>query len=165
MLRVEYAQTSDRTMKALTGLTRPAFRALVPLFSQALYAKAVDRDPPRQRRPGGGGKSTLSTVEAKLFFILMYVKCYPTFDVTAVLYGVNRSHTYRWTVHLLPVLEKALGQVVVLPERQIHSADAFWTRFPSARPCLSMAASAPRSGLKRLHSKKPTTRAKKATHP
>jgi hypothetical protein len=79
MLRVEYALTSDRTMKALSGLTRPAFRALVPIFGQALYNKALDRDPPRHRRPGGGGKSTLSTVEAQLFFILMYVKCYPTF--------------------------------------------------------------------------------------
>ena len=34
MLRVEYALTSDRTMKALTGLTRPAFRALIPVFNK-----------------------------------------------------------------------------------------------------------------------------------
>lgn len=133
MLRVEYALTSDRTMKALSGLTRSSFRALVPIFGQALYKKALDRDPPRQRSPGGGGQSNLSTVEAKLFFILMYVKCYPTFDVAAVLYGVNRSQAYRWTQHLLPVLEKALGQAVVLPERQIHQVEAFWTRFPTAQ--------------------------------
>jgi hypothetical protein len=105
----------------------------VPIFGQALYTKALDRDPPRHRRPGGGGKSTLSTVEAQLFFILMYVKCYPTFDVTGVLYGVNRSQAHRWTQRLLPVLEKALRQAVVLPERQIHQAEAFWTRFPTAK--------------------------------
>ena len=79
MLRVEYALTSDRTMKALTGLTRPEFRALVPAFGQALYDQALQRDPPRQRRPGGGGPATLKTAAAKLFFILIYVKCYPTF--------------------------------------------------------------------------------------
>ncbi|MGY8880725.1 MAG: hypothetical protein ACKVKV_08655 [Dehalococcoidia bacterium] len=71
MLRVEYALTSDRTMKALTGLTRPAFRALIPVFDQALYEKALHRAQPRQRLPGGGGPARLKTAEAKLFFILM----------------------------------------------------------------------------------------------
>jgi hypothetical protein len=104
MLRVEHALTSDRTMKARSGLTRSAFRALVPIFGQALYTKALDRDPPRHRRQGGGGKSTLSTVEAQLFFILMYVKCDPTFDVTSALYGVNRSQAHHWTQRLLLVL-------------------------------------------------------------
>lgn len=132
MLRVEYAMTSDRTMKALTGLTRSAFRALVPSFGQALYDQALDRDPPRQRRPGGGGQSTLATVDAKLFFILMYVKCYPTFDVAGVLYGVHRSRAHRWTQRLLLVLERALGKAVVLPERQIHDVEAFFRRFPTA---------------------------------
>ena len=68
MVRVEYALTSDRTMKALTGLTRPEFRALVPAFGQALYDQALQRDPPRQRRPGGGGPAMLKTAAAKLFF-------------------------------------------------------------------------------------------------
>ena len=133
MLRVEYALTSDRTMKALTGITRSAFRALVPTFGQALYDQALQRDPPRQRRPGGGGPSTLASVDAKLFFILMYVKCYPTFDVAGVLYGVHRSRAHRWTHSLLPVLERALGQQVVLPERQIHDVEAFFGRFPTAK--------------------------------
>ena len=95
MLRVEYALTTDRTMKALTGLTRSAFHALVPAFDQALHEKALHRNPPRQRRPGGGGPAKLKTAEAKLFFILMYVKCYPTFDVAAVLYGIHQSRAHR----------------------------------------------------------------------
>jgi hypothetical protein len=133
MLRVEYALTSDRTMKALTGLTRSAFRALIPAFDQALYEKALHRAQPRQRLPGGGGPATLKTAEAKLFFILMYVKCYPTFDVAGVLYGVHRSRAHRWTQDWLPVLEKTLGQKMVLPERQIHQVEAFFHRFPTAQ--------------------------------
>ena len=133
MLRVEYALTTDRTMKALTGLTRSAFHALVPAFDQALHEKALHRNPPRQRRPGGGGPAKLKTTEAKLFFILMYVKCYPTFDVAAVLYGVHRSRAHRWTQDWLPVLEKTLGQKMVLPERQIHQVEAFFHRFPTAQ--------------------------------
>ena len=133
MLRVEYALTSDRTMKALTGLTRPEFRALVPAFGQALYDQALQRDPPRQRRPGGGGPATLKTAAAKLFFILIYVKCYPTFDVAAVLYGVHRSRAHRWTQDLLPVLEQTLGYQMILPERQIHEVEGFFQRFPTAQ--------------------------------
>ena len=133
MLRVEYALTSDRTMKALTGLTRPEFRALVPAFGQALYDQALQRDPPRQRRPGGGGPAMLKTAEAKLFFILIYVKCYPTFDVAAVLYGVHRSRAHRWTQDLLPVLEQTLGYQMILPERQIHEVEGFSQRFPTAQ--------------------------------
>ena len=75
----------------------------------------------------------LATVNVKLFFILMYVKCYPTFDVAGVLYGVHRSRAHRWTHSLLPVLERALGQQVVLPERQIHDVEAFFGRFPTAK--------------------------------
>jgi hypothetical protein len=71
MLRVEYALTADRTMKALTGLTRSAFRALIPAFDQALYEKALHLAKPRQRLPGGGGPARLKTAESKLFFILM----------------------------------------------------------------------------------------------
>ena len=133
MLRVEYALTSDRTMKALTGLTRPEFRALVPAFGQALYDQALQRDPPRQRRPGGGGPATLKTAEAKLFFLLIYVKCYPTFDVAAVLYGVHRSRAHRWTQDLLPVLEQTLGYQMILPERQIHEVEGFFQRVPTAQ--------------------------------
>ena len=49
------------------------------------------RPPDRQRKPGGDGKYRLDRVEAKLFFILLYVKRYPTFDVASVLYQVHRS--------------------------------------------------------------------------
>jgi len=38
-------------MKALTGLTRSAFHALIPAFGQALYDKALHRTPPRSTAP------------------------------------------------------------------------------------------------------------------
>ena len=164
MLGVEYALTSDRTMKALTGLTRPEFRALVPAFGQALYDQALQRDPPRQRRPGGGGPATLKTAEAKLFFLLIYVKCYPTFDVAAVLYGVHRSRAHRWTQDLLPVLEQTLGYQMILPERQIHEVEGFSNAFPPRRRSLSMAASGQRIAPKSAWPRKPTTPVKKMTY-
>ena len=110
MLNVDFALRSDRTMKALTGLTRAEFQQLGPVFGQALSEHVQSRRADRQRKPrkpGGGGKYRLDRVEAKLFFILLYVKCYPTFDVASVLYQVHRSRPHRWVQTWLPVLEQA----------------------------------------------------------
>jgi hypothetical protein len=130
MLDVDFALRSDRTMKALTGLSRSEFQHLCPVFGQALMEHMQSRRSDRQRQPGGGGKYRLGPVEAKLFFILMYVKCYPTFDVASVLYQVHRSRPHRWVQTWLPVLEQALGYEVVLPERRIDQVESFFTRFP-----------------------------------
>jgi hypothetical protein len=130
MLNVDFALRSDRTMKALTGLSRSEFQQLCPPFAQALSQQVQSRRRDRQRKPGGGGKYRLDRVEAKLFFILLYVKCYPTFDVASVLYQVHRSRPHRWVQTWLPVLEQALGYEVVLPERRIDQIESFFTRFP-----------------------------------
>ena len=71
MLDVDFALRSDRTMKALTGLSRSEFQQLCPAFDQALSKQMQSRRLDRQRKPGGGGKYRLDRVEAKLFFILM----------------------------------------------------------------------------------------------
>jgi hypothetical protein len=71
MLDVDFALRSDRTMKALTGLSRSEFQPLGPAFDQALSKQMQSRRLDRQRKPSGGGKYRLDRVEAKLFFILM----------------------------------------------------------------------------------------------
>jgi hypothetical protein len=133
MLNVDFALRSDRTMKALTGLTRLEFRQLCPDFDQALTQQVLTRRTDRQRQPGAGGQFRLDRVEAKLFFILLYVKCYPTFDVASVLYQVHRSRPHRWVQAWLPALEQALGQEVVLPERRIDQVETFFARFPQVK--------------------------------
>ncbi|WP_375340289.1 transposase family protein [Okeania sp.] len=50
------------------------------------------RNKPRQRSVGGGRKAPLPTVEDKLFYILFYLKCYPTFDLASILFDMDR-HT------------------------------------------------------------------------
>jgi hypothetical protein len=133
MLDVDFALRSDRTMKALTGLTRVEFQQLCPIFAHALTEQVQSRRSDRQRKPGAGGKYRLDRVETKLFFILLYVKCYPTFDVASVLYQVHRSRPHRWVQTWLPALEQALGKEVVLPERRIDQVDAFFARFPHVK--------------------------------
>jgi hypothetical protein len=72
---------------------------------------------PRQRAVGGR-KARLRHVQDKLFFILFYFKCYPAFDVAGLLFDMHRSQAHEWMHRLQKVLESALGQKMVLPERK-----------------------------------------------
>ena len=66
----------------------------------------------------------------KLFFVLFYFKCYPTFDLAGLLIAFNRSQANCWLHRLQPILEAALGKEMVLPEHQSQSMDEFIERFP-----------------------------------
>ena len=84
MLDIERALKQDRLLRALTGLNRKAFDALLPIFSE-IYEQTCQTQP-RQRAVGGGRKARLRQIKNKLFFILFYFKCYPTFDVAGLLF-------------------------------------------------------------------------------
>ena len=115
-------------LRALTGLNSKAFQSLLLTFTQ-VYEQTL-RDKPRQRSVGGGRKARLRTFEHKLFYILFYFKCYPTFDVAGILFDIDRSQAHHWAHRLQPILEAALGEKKALPERQINSVQAFIERFP-----------------------------------
>lgn len=102
-------------------------------FSQAYQDSQIKPDVQRQRAPSGGRKATLRTEQDKLFYILFYCKCYPTFDLLSVLFGFNRSCAWDWIHGLLPVLERALGYKQALPERKVRSIEEFLERFPEVK--------------------------------
>jgi hypothetical protein len=121
-----------RLVKALTGLSYEEFTDLIPTFKQVLYEERAKKSG-RQRKPGGGQRGKLPTTEAKLFFILFYLKTYPTFDILGFITDRERSHCCE-SVHLLSkVLEKALGRKVALPKRKVHSLDEFLEKFPEVK--------------------------------
>ena len=128
MLNIKRALKQNRLLRALTGLNSKAFQSLLLTFTQ-VYEQTL-RDKPRQRSVGGGRKARLRTFEHKLFYILFYFKCYPTFDVAGILFDIDRSQAHHWAHRLQPILEAALGEKKALPERQINSAQAFIERFP-----------------------------------
>lgn len=129
MLDINRALNNDRLMRAMTGLNRVAFEQLLPSFSTA-YEEAHPVSKTRKRAVGGGRKPTLKRPAEKLFFVLFYFKCYPTFDLAGLLFDVDRSQSNRWLHKLQPILETALGKELVLPERQIKSMAEFIERFP-----------------------------------
>ena len=128
MLNIKRALKQNRLLRALTGLNSKAFQSLLLTFTQ-VYEQTL-RDKPRQRSVGGGRKARLRTFEHKLFYILFYFKCYPTFDVAGILFDIDRSQAHHWAHRLQPILEAALGEKKALPERQINSVQAFIERFP-----------------------------------
>ncbi|HEY9782255.1 MAG TPA: hypothetical protein V6D09_19205 [Leptolyngbyaceae cyanobacterium] len=83
MLNIERALKQDRLLRAMTGLSRKAFDALLPTFSTIYDHQALLQ--PRQRPIGGGRKAQSRNHQDKVFYILFYFKCYPTFDERRIL--------------------------------------------------------------------------------
>lgn len=109
----------ERKLKALTGLSLSEFEKLLLEFIKLLPVKL-----PR------GNKPVLDSAWDKLFFILYYLKCYPTIDVAAAIYSVDRSQISRWYNQLKPVLEETLSKELVLPERHVKDILEFRKLFP-----------------------------------
>ncbi|MDR2513573.1 MAG: transposase family protein [Puniceicoccales bacterium] len=61
----------------------------------------------------------IPTGRDKLALILFYLKVYPSFDVLGVLSGINGPESCRWVYKLMPLLEKLLGQKLMLPKRSL----------------------------------------------
>lgn len=131
MIDIGRALKSERIMKSLTGMLPSEFCGILPVFEDILNREALLKE--RERVPGAGAPHTLETSAEKLFYTLFYVKCYPTFDVAAFFFGVDRSQTCRWAHMFLPALEKTLGKELVLPKRQIRSAEEFIRLFPEVK--------------------------------
>jgi DDE superfamily endonuclease/Helix-turn-helix of DDE superfamily endonuclease len=133
MLNLERILNQDRLMRAMTGLNLKAFEELLPSFTD-IYRQSQFRPAGEyQRAPGGGRKATLRTITEKLFYVLLYCKCYPTFDLLSVLFNFDRSCAHDWVHRLLPILETTLGYKQVLPERKIRSMEEFVARFPEVK--------------------------------
>jgi hypothetical protein len=131
----------------MTGLNRQAFYNLLPTFA-AEYTQAEEkRQRERQRAIGGGAKAKLATAEAKLFYILFYFKCYPTFDLAGVMFDLDRAQTHRWMHRLQPILEAALATKMVLPVRKLNSIEEFIERFPEVKEVIIQEFKQPESCL------------------
>jgi hypothetical protein len=103
---------------------------------------------PRQRCPGGGAKGALRSFADKLLFILVYQKTHPLQTRHALQYGMSQPQAHYWIHHLLPVLQEALDELGMAPERE--AADDPRRRLAShdleREPGQRMALHAPRPG-------------------
>lgn len=132
MIFFEKAITSDRLLKATIGMSQRAFDELLETFKLVWDAYVVEkrRDYKGAQEWSARNTHTLDTPKKKLFFLLVTLKTYPTFDLLGLFFGVNRSQTNRWFHEYLPLLEKTLGKKCLLPKRRIGSAEEFLNTFP-----------------------------------
>lgn len=123
---------NERAFKATTGMGVSEFKVLVPTFERELLFH-YSNQPNRKRKPGGGKKGYLRNPAEKLFFILFYLKTYPTFDVLGFFFDKGRGRSCE-AVHLyLAILEKTLGKKFQLPKRKISSVEEFFEKFPEVK--------------------------------
>jgi hypothetical protein len=100
----------ERQRKALTGLSHAQCDSLLPVFSdiyratqQHTYEEGIQAGT-RRRRPGGGAKGKLPTMEEKLQFVLYSYKTYPAFDVLGTQCALARSKAHENLHKLSPIL-------------------------------------------------------------
>jgi hypothetical protein len=125
---------NPRLVRAILGITKKEFDELLLSFEQVLHEYRKSNK--RKRAIGGGAKGKIKSAEKKLFYILFYVKTYPTFDTAAFVFASSKSRTHGWTHTILPLLEKALGRKIVLPKRRINTPEEFLAMFPEVKEVL-----------------------------
>ncbi len=112
----------DRQLKALIGLGRDDFEKLSNEFCSCIKENQLEtrrKKPrkPRQRKIGGGRKSALGSPENQLFFILFYLKNYPTYDVLAFTFSLSRGCAFASIQRLLPLVKQTQKNLKILPKR------------------------------------------------
>ena len=117
----------NRLIKSLVGMNRAHFDTLVPAFAIAydrVQLERLQRGDIKQV-PSGGSKGYLDTFDKKLFFLLYYLKNYPVFDVLGFHFGLSGGHAHTHVEALLPVLQRALWDLGVLPARSPGTPEEF----------------------------------------
>jgi hypothetical protein len=117
----------DRIIKSVIGMGRAKFNKLAEAFTVACHALQQERLQQGEIKqvPSGGPKGRLDTPEKQLFFILHYLKTYPTFDVLGFYFGFSSGHAHGHVERLLPILLRSLSDLGVLPALTPGTPDEF----------------------------------------
>ena len=137
MISIEKALLLDRVMRALTGLDGAAFVKLEKRFARVLAAPLAEQTragQPRQRAAGAGPKGSLPTTRHQLFFILFYLKAYPTQDVMGAFFGLSQPQVCARVAQFLPLLQTLLA--VELPARHGRDLEEVFRRLPEVKEVL-----------------------------
>ncbi len=116
-------------MRALTGLEKEKLLKLQEAFEEVFKKEQEQayeegkKKGTRERKSGGGRKGKLPTLNDKLFFILFYLKSYPTFDVLGATFKMSRQKACENVHKLLPILCKTLMHLGVMPEREFSNPE------------------------------------------
>jgi hypothetical protein len=166
MINISRALASSQVLRSLTGLSVKQFDELAVGFDATLRKhKAAERRKRKPQRAAGAGRHhTLGDAKQKLFFTLMYLRVYPTMEVTAFLFDVGKGTVCDWVHQYLPLLEKTLGASQDLPKRRIRSVDEFLKEFPEVKRVIIDSTERPRTRPKDKDTQKSHYSGKKKRH-
>ena len=122
--------SSERLMRALTGLKTEQFNQLVGVFERNLEIAFKEK---RKVNIKLGRDFVLKSTAEKLFYILFYLKCYPTFDLAAFMFNVDKSSCCRWSSWFMYALELTLEKELVLPKRKVNNIEKLFQQFPEIK--------------------------------
>lgn len=121
MLTYDELRESPRKFVSFTSLTPDEFDLLLSAFERAYLSKypasKTKAGKERKRKTGAGRKGSLTNIEQKLLFALVYQKSYPLQSVMGELFGMGQSQANEWIHELLPILKQALDGLGYAPER------------------------------------------------
>lgn len=125
----------ERQIKALIWVNIREFKFLAELFSE-IQTKVREEAYKERKEKKEKEKSTkqvrisskwnpakLDTDAKKIFFLLYYLKTYPTFDVLGFAFWMDRS-TACVNIHgLFPLLKRLFVELWIAPKREIHTIE------------------------------------------
>ncbi|MBY0461250.1 MAG: transposase [Gemmataceae bacterium] len=117
MMRLDHLRKHPAVFRAMTGLTVPAFEALVedvtPAYADAEFARL---DHPDRERAIGAGHPFELDVPDRILLTVVWLRVYPTYAVLGYFFGVAESTARRLVEQVLPVLEQAGRDTMRMPE-------------------------------------------------
>ena len=168
MLDYHYVWPNARLFRACTGLSRNDFLKLLKDFRK-IYLKVREEialSKERLRAPGAGRIPKRFDKPAKLlFFLLFYVRVYPTFDIAQIIFELDGANLHRWFNLGLPILEATVKHKIPLPARKCRDLNDLFQKIPELSSHIVDATEQPinrpkrnqkkyYSGKKKMHTKK-----------
>ena len=108
---------NDKQYKASTGLSRSEFDLL--FFFEKLYFSKIGNPYLKDKQP------VLTDTREALFFVLHYLKAYPTLVNTGLYFGFSEKTASQYLDRLKPILKAAFGQAGVNVMRAFADEKAF----------------------------------------
>lgn len=124
MLSYSILKDKPKVLLAFTSLTISEFQELLVAFEKVSQQDSLCDKTARKRASGGGRKPIMNVVADQLLFILFYMKTYPLQEVMAFLFSMSQAQTNAWIHRLSKILQKALVELGLQPEREAMNLTA-----------------------------------------
>lgn len=131
-MEIERVFSEDRNSQAHIGMTKEEFYEFLPFFETAYLNFRKSKSKTKNIR-NAGRKSKLDTMEKRLFYVLYYLKTYPTFDLLGGAFGMDRGTACKWLHRYVVVLHSALELSGALPKRKFKNSKEFIKQFPELK--------------------------------